>query len=83
MSTLPPSLQKKVREFYVTIKSFPHFGEKAVPRKGRRVNEVGELEREFVLIDCQHGEHTVWLTRADIWKSQRPVSVLGVGWQQI
>lgn len=57
---------KTATEGYVTIKTFPHFGEKAVPYKGRRLNEDGELERQFVLIDCAHGEHTVWLKRSDI-----------------
>lgn len=53
-------------EGYVTIRSFPHFGEKAVPYKGIRTREDGVVEREFILLNCQHGEHRVWLTRADI-----------------
>lgn len=56
----------KPKTYYVTIKTFPHFGEKAVPHKGRRVNENGEVEREFVMLDCQHGERIVWLKRSDI-----------------
>jgi len=51
---------------YITIKTFPHFQEKAVPYKGMRVNADGEVEREFVMLDCQHGEHIVWLSRKDI-----------------
>ena len=51
---------------YVTINSWPHVGEHAVPHKGVRVNEAGEVEREFVLLNCKHGEHKVWLKRSDI-----------------
>lgn len=51
---------------YVTIKTFPHFGEKAVPHKHIRVNADGENEREFVMLDCAHGEHLVFLRRSDI-----------------
>jgi len=51
---------------YVTIKTLTHYGEKAVPYKGRRVTDDGEVEREFVILDCIHGEHTVWLKRSDI-----------------
>lgn len=51
---------------YVTVKTFPHFGEKAVPHKGFRTNADGEEEREFIMLDCNHGEHIVWLKRSDI-----------------
>lgn len=51
---------------YVEVKSFPHYGEKAVPYRGFRVNDQGEAEREFILLDCKHGEHTVWLKRNEI-----------------
>ena len=63
---LPPNLQKKVKERYVEIKSFPHFGEKAIPFGPTRKREDGTTERQFRLLDCKHGTHTVWLTRADI-----------------
>lgn len=56
----------KLKTYYVTIKTFPHFGEKAVPHKGLRMTEDGEMEREFVMLDCQHKEHIVWLKRSDI-----------------
>lgn len=51
---------------YVTIKTFPHFGEKAVPHKHFRVNSDGETERDFVILDCVHNEHLVFLKRSDI-----------------
>lgn len=51
---------------YVTVKTLPHFGELAVPHKIRRKNEAGQIEREFILLDCKHGDHTTFLTRADI-----------------
>ena len=57
---------KTAREGYVTIKSWPHCGEKAVPCKGRRVTEAGVVERAFIMLNCQHGEHIVWLSRQDI-----------------
>lgn len=63
---LPPHLQKKVKQYYVEIKTFPHFGEKGVPFGSVRTREDGTRERQFILLDCAHGEHTVWLTRADI-----------------
>jgi len=37
-----------------------------VPWGGRRQNEQGEVEREFILMDCSHGEHRVYLKRSDI-----------------
>ena len=48
------------------MNTFPHFGEKAVPHKGTRINADGETEREFIMLDCQHGEHIVWLKRTDL-----------------
>ncbi len=51
---------------YVTVKTFPHFGEKAVPHKGKRQGEDGEWEREFIMLDCTHGQHVVWFRRSDI-----------------
>lgn len=51
---------------YVTIKTFPHYGEKAVTHKKRRINEQGEVEKEFIMLDCAHNEHIVWLKRSDI-----------------
>lgn len=57
---------KSAREGYVTIKTWPHFGEKAVPHGGTRTNEQGEIERQFIMLDCKHGEHLVWLKRTDI-----------------
>ena len=51
---------------YVTVNTFPHFEEKAVPHKGTRINADGETEREFIMLDCQHGEHIVWLKRTDL-----------------
>lgn len=57
---------KKAKQFYVEIKTFPHFGEKGVPFGPTREREDGTIERQFILLDCQHGEHVIWLTRVDI-----------------
>lgn len=46
---------------YVEIKRFDHFGEYAVP-----TGKVKGDEAEFILLNCQHGEHKVWLKREDI-----------------
>ena len=51
---------------YVTIKTLPHYGEDAIPIGELRTNEQGEVEREFQLLKCQHGESRVWLKRTDI-----------------
>lgn len=51
---------------YVTVKNLLHFGELAVPHKKRQVTESGEIEREFILLNCKHGAHTVFLRRCDI-----------------
>lgn len=57
---------KSANSGYVTIKTLPHYGEDALPYKHFRVNEQGETEREFILLNCQHKEHVVWLKRSDI-----------------
>jgi len=56
---------KKASEGYMEVKTFPHYGELAVPHKGRRTNSDGEVEREFVMLDCIHDCHIVWLKRTD------------------
>ena len=50
----------------VKIKTFPHYGEYAIPHIGIRTAEDGSTEREFILLDCKHGLHKVWLKRTDI-----------------
>jgi hypothetical protein len=62
----PKTKYKNPNVGYVTIKTFPHYGEKAVLHKGTRVNSDGEVEKEFIMLDCVHGEHIVWLKRTDI-----------------
>lgn len=64
--------KKKFRtlsDFYIEIKTFPHFGEKAVPimnPNSLRTRADGVVEREFIMLDCKHLQPRVWLTRADI-----------------
>lgn len=50
---------------YVEIKRLDHYGEYAVPTEATRNNE-GITEVEFILLNCKHGGHKVWLTRKDI-----------------
>lgn len=57
---------KIAREGYVTIKTLPHYGEKAVPTSKKRLNDQQEVECEFILLDCKHGVHKTWLKRSDI-----------------
>jgi len=56
----------KVGGYYVEIASFPHFGEHAVYTGKKRLNADGEMEIKFIMLDCCHGNHEVWLTREDL-----------------
>lgn len=49
------------RSGYVTVLSLPHFGEHAVP-----TGKVQDEMAEFILLNCKHGEHKVWLKREEI-----------------
>jgi hypothetical protein len=57
---------RKATEFYVTIKSWPHAGEKAVVTNEKRATPQGEVEVKTYLLDCIHGNHELWITRDDI-----------------
>ena len=50
---------------YVKVKRVDHYDELALPTNARR-GSGAETEAEFILLNCQHGHHKVWLTRKDI-----------------
>lgn len=46
--------------YYVTIKSFPHYGEHGA------ILKVENGIMTVVLMDCKHGNHLLEITRKDI-----------------
>ena len=47
---------------YIEVKRLDHYGELAVPTHRR--DETGAVE--FILLNCKHGHHKVYLQRKDI-----------------
>lgn len=55
----------KSKTYYVTLKRWDHFGEKAVLSRKKEIRD-GEVHILAYLLDCAHNEHQIWLKRSDI-----------------
>ena len=57
---------KDFTDSYIAVSRLDHYGEHAVPTRKKRFNHDGTVEVQFIMLDCRHGHHKVWLTRKDI-----------------